>query len=797
MLIIFLTFYLTLNLQNGLHVIYKKKEKTDIFTFLLIVNSGSFNEEQGFEGMTHFLEHMLFDGNEKFSREELNKNFDKLGLYVNAFTREDYTAYFFSGPDENYKEGIYLLYLMIFKSTFPDKEFEKEKKVVLQEIYQDRSREFNITKEKVDSIIYLGTNYSHPIIGYERTIKNLKKEKVIEFYKRFYVPNNMVIFLNGDIDEKELFDFIEKTFGRELKGGKLLDEKNLNLQKFYGERIFLNLDNAKNFYIFKCFEAPPINHTSASYFILLEELMNSDQGLNKFKQKFKEILEASLSYEPKRRFGVIFFNLTLKNNLSKDSLIHIDEKLDSFVKDFLDSLKKEDFERLKEKILKQKVYDDLDPVYTVFYLANYLIYKDPLLKEKIIENIRETEYNDFIKFFKNFFNNSNSKTVIVSESKKVEKRVVFPESIHILFKKRIQAEEQSKNGISQVFFRALLNEKINKIIEKEGLKVKTFDNPYIPFDDYYHRWDFSYIRVVFASDSRDKIFDFIDKLLKPEFDTFILKNSKKEAILARTISEKDPFIRAWEEFEKNLFKDEGKSLYGDKNKIEKITLDDLYRYSQILKKENMIITYESENPDSLLKNKLKEISNYEPLEKLKINEELFIDSIKLNLKQSYILGGRIFDLENREEILNYISLSLILTQKMQEIIREKLGLSYRLSSGIRIYPQKILFYYEIGTDKENLRKVENVMEKIFEDIKRKIGEEEFEIAMNSFLGNYIRRLSNPETRSFYKGFYIYVGLGENFDNFIKENLKDVKLKNIRKLAKRVLNIGDFSKIYIF
>ncbi|MEN3046640.1 MAG: insulinase family protein [Candidatus Hydrothermales bacterium] len=793
----FLTFYITINLPNGLHVIYKKKEKTDIFTFLLVVNSGSFNEEEGFEGMTHFLEHMLFDGNEKFTREKLRKNFDKLGLYVNAFTREDYTAFFFSGPDQNYKEGIYLLYLMIFKSTFPDKEFEKEKGVILQEIYQDRSREFNVVKEKVDSIIFLGTNYSHPVIGYERAIKNLKKEKLIEFYKKFYVPNNMVIFISGDVDEKELFDFIEKTFGRELGGEKFFNEVDLNLQRFYGEKIFLNIGGVKNFYIFKCFEAPPLNYTSASYFILLEEIFNSENALKKFKQKHKSILEASLSYEPKKKFGVIFFNLTLKNNLNKDSLIYLTEKLNSFIKNFLDSMKKEDFERLREKLIKEKVYDDLDPVYSIFYLANYLIYKDPLLREKIVENIREIEYKDFIEFFKNFFNSSYSKTVIVSESKKTAIKEAFPEAIHILIKKRVQAEELSKNGISQVFFRALLNERINKIIEEEGLRVKTFDNPYIPFDDYYHRWDFSYIRVVFSSESKDKILDFIDKLLKPEFDTFILENSKKEAILARTISEKDPYIKAWEEFEKNLFKDEKKSIYGEKEKIEKIKLKDLYEFAKILEKENRIITYESENPDSLLKIKVKEISDYKPIEKIKINEERFIDSIKLNLKQSYILGGKVFEFEDKREILDYISLSEILTQRMQEIIREKLGFSYRLSSGVRIYPGKLLFYYEIGTDRENLERVENEMRKIFESIKRKIEEEEFEIALNSFLGNYIRRLSNHETRSFYKGFYIYLGLGEDFDKFIKDNIRKVKLKNVKKLAEKVLNIENFSKIYVF
>ncbi|MEO0302101.1 MAG: pitrilysin family protein, partial [candidate division WOR-3 bacterium] len=215
MLKFFFISYITLEFSNGLKLIYDKREKSDIFTFLVLVNSGSFNEEKGCEGLTHFLEHMLFDGNEKFSREELRKNFDKFGLYVNGFTREDYTAYFFSGPDKNFKEGIYLLYLMLFKSNFPDKEFEKEKGVVLQEMYQDRSREYNIIKEKVDSIIYKGTNYSHPVIGYENTIKNLKKEKVIEFYKRFYAPNNMTIFVMGDIDEKELIDLLKKTFGNE------------------------------------------------------------------------------------------------------------------------------------------------------------------------------------------------------------------------------------------------------------------------------------------------------------------------------------------------------------------------------------------------------------------------------------------------------------------------------------------------------------------------------------------------------------------------------------------------------
>lgn len=738
---------------------------------------------------------MLFDGNEKFSREELRKNFDKFGLYVNAFTREDYTAYFFSGPDKNFKEGIYLLYLMLFKSNFPDKEFEKEKGVVLQEMYQDRSREYNTIKEKVDSIIYKGTNYSHPVIGYENTIKNLKKEKVIEFYRKFYVPNNMKIFVMGDIDEKELIDFLGKTFGRESPKKIFIEEENINLEKFLGEKIFLELKNIKNSYIFKYFETPTFNHPSSPYFVLLNEILNSDFALNKFKEKNKNILNINSNYESKRIFGVLEINLTLKN-LEIDSLILIEKDFDEFLKNFFENLKEEDFERIKNKILKEKIYEELDPVYSVFYLTDYLIYDDFYLKDKILKSIKKIGFEDFLDFCKNF--SKNSRTIFVILKREEEERKAFPEAIHILLKNRIFYEPYSKNGLSQVFFRALLSEKINEIIEEEGFEVKTYDNPFLPFDDYYHRRDFAYIRITFPSDKREKIKKFFSLLLKPEFDTLDLKKAKRDAIFAKNISQNDPYVRVWEDFENRLFKDELKrSLYGEIPEIESIKLKDLYEYSKkILNRDNMIITYESEKIDSLFDKEIKNSGTNTEGNKIKFNGEVFIDTVKLNLKQSYIIGGRIFDFKDRREILDYISLSLILTDRMQEIIREKLGASYRLSAGVKIFPSKILFYYEIGTDKEKIGIVEKTMKNIFEDLKRKIEEEELEIAINSFVGNMTRRLSNPETRSFYKGFYIYTGLSYDFDKFMVENILKVNSGEVKKIAQKVLSFEDFSKIYI-
>jgi len=797
MIKLFLLSFITYKLSNGLTIIYDKREKKNVFTFLVLVNSGSYNEGKGYEGLTHFLEHMLFDGNERFSREELRKNFDRFGLYVNAFTREDYTAYFFSGPDKNWKEGIYLLYLMLFKSTFPDKEFEKEKKVVLEEMFQDRSREFNIVKEKIDSVLYKGTNYSHPVIGHENTIKNLDKEKLIEFYKKFYVPNNMLIFARGDIDENEFLKFIEEYFGKEKKKEVYISEEKINLEDFLGEKIFVEMENIENSYISLNIKAVPLNHPSAHYYIILSEIMNSNIGIKRLLQENKNILNADISYEIRRRFGILSLNITLKGEQSKDTLNLIAEKLEKFINDFFKNLKKEDFERTKNKIIKQKVFDELDPVYSIFYLTDYLVYKDPYLRENILKSIKNSSFLDFVGFFMNKFKNKRTIYVVLKDKER-ENKEVFPEAIHILIKGRLFYEPLGKNGLSQVFFRALLSKKIEETIEKEGLRVKTYDNPYIPFDDYYHRRDFGYIRIIFPSEEKAKIPEFLKKIMSPDFDSLDFEKAKKEATFAKMLSQKDPMIRAWEEFNKKIFKGVySRSLHGEIEEIRNIKKEDLLKYGEnVFLKENLIITYESETPDSLLKRKLKEFADNTSGKEIEFNYRVFNDTLKLNTKQSYIIGGRIFDINDKEEILKYTALSLILSDRMQEIVREKMGASYRLYSGVKIFPSKILFYFEIGTDKEKIEEVTNTLNEIFENMKKKIEEEEFEIAVNSFSGNMLRRLENPETRSFYKGFYIYTGLGYDFDSYMIENIKKLKAKKLQKLAKEVLNFDEFSKIYL-
>ncbi len=788
--------FLTFEFSNGLKVFYEKRENTKVFTFLILVNSGSFNEEKGNEGLTHFLEHMLFDGNERFSREELRKNFDKLGLYVNAFTREDYTAYFFSGPDKSWKEGVYLLYLMLFKSTFPDKEFAKEKEVVIQEMIQDRAREFNVVKEKVDSIIYQGTNYSHPVIGYERTIKNLKKERLIKFYKKFYVPNNMIILAKGDIDERKFVDFLKKVYGKE-KPREITIKENTAIQKFLNEKIFFKIPDLKNSYIFVAYNSVPLNHPSSPYFIILEELLNSDKGLKKFVQENKKVMNAGFSYETKRKFGISLFKITLKKFNNFDSLFIYEVKLKEFVIEFLKNLKKSDFKKIKNKILSRKIYEDLDPVYSIFYETDYLIYDDPFIKEKIYSQIKNINFESFSDFWKEVF--KNKRTIFVINKPEEEKKAeIFPEAIHILLKKRIFYEPKGKNGLSQVFFRAIWNEKIKDKTDSLGLKIKSCDNPYIPFDDYYHRRDFAYIRIVFPSDKRKDVLDILGEILNPEIDSFSFNKAKKEAIFVKNLAENDPRQEAWDEFEKRIFKERLKrSLYGEIDEIESITPDDLYGYAKnIFKKENIIITYESSKKDKNFEKELLKFSENRKGRTLEFNNTIFNDTIYTDRLQSYIIGGRIFKFEKREDVLKYIALALILSDKMQEGIRERLGLSYRLYSGIKIFPGYLIFYFEIGTSKQGIDRVINALKKEFNNIKRRINKDEFEIAINSFIGNMSRRLENPETRSFYEGFYIYTGLGEDFDEFLLNNFKNIKSKDIKLLANKILDFDKFSKVYL-
>ncbi|MCK4301188.1 MAG: insulinase family protein [candidate division Zixibacteria bacterium] len=203
----------TYRLANGMEIILKENHSSPMIASVVFVRSGSKYESRYDNGITHFLEHLLFDGTISLTRKELDLSIRDLGGYINAFTRKDLTAYLVLMPDQYIEYGLTVQADMLFNSVFPEDELAKERKVVIEEIRQSADSPGAAAEGFFTNRAYGGTSYSRPVLGYESFIENIPREAIVDYWKRYYIPSNMTALIIGDFETDAMRETLASIFG--------------------------------------------------------------------------------------------------------------------------------------------------------------------------------------------------------------------------------------------------------------------------------------------------------------------------------------------------------------------------------------------------------------------------------------------------------------------------------------------------------------------------------------------------------------------------------------------------------
>jgi zinc protease len=202
-------------LANGLEVIVIPDRRTPVVTHMIWYRVGSGDETAGKSGLAHFLEHLMFKGTDMNPAGRFSKVVATIGGQENAFTSQDYTAYYQRVTRENLEQVMTFEADRMTGLRLTDDVVLPEREVVLEE---RRTRTDNDPgaqlAESMVAALFVNHPYGRPIIGWMHEIRQLNRESALEFYKRFYTPNNAVLILAGDLDEKEARALAEKTYGK-------------------------------------------------------------------------------------------------------------------------------------------------------------------------------------------------------------------------------------------------------------------------------------------------------------------------------------------------------------------------------------------------------------------------------------------------------------------------------------------------------------------------------------------------------------------------------------------------------
>jgi zinc protease len=208
-------------LDNGLKVLLLEDHKSAAVTFQVWYRVGSRNELDGKSGLSHFLEHMMFKGTPTVKPEEYARIIAKNGGNSNAFTSQDYTAYFATMSREKIAIEIDLEADRMANAILDGPTFEAEKKVVMEERrLRTEDNPGAALGEVAGTIIYTVYPYRRPVIGWMSDILNLSRDDLNAHYKTYYVPNNAFVVVVGDFSSDEILARIKQAFGKIPRGAE-------------------------------------------------------------------------------------------------------------------------------------------------------------------------------------------------------------------------------------------------------------------------------------------------------------------------------------------------------------------------------------------------------------------------------------------------------------------------------------------------------------------------------------------------------------------------------------------------
>ena len=198
-------------LEDGLRIITQKADFNNTFIGVW-VKVGLINETDKENGLSHFLEHMLFKGTKTKNAMQLSDYIERLGGECNAYTSLENTVLHTCVLPEHWKFGVDFLADVIQNSVFPEEEIERERNVILQEISMyENDPSSEITKQLMKSI-YAGDPFGRDVLGTRKNVSKFTRDDLIRYFEKWYTPNNMVISACGDIDHDEFVAYISKQF---------------------------------------------------------------------------------------------------------------------------------------------------------------------------------------------------------------------------------------------------------------------------------------------------------------------------------------------------------------------------------------------------------------------------------------------------------------------------------------------------------------------------------------------------------------------------------------------------------
>lgn len=323
------------SLPNGIKIILSRKSSRVTYSGVY-VGVGSRDECGVDEGMAHFIEHMLFKGTTHRRAYHILNRIDGVGGELNAFTTKEETCLYASSLSEHVERCLELFADILFNSTFPQREMEKEKEVVLEEMDSYNDTPSELIYDQYEELAYEGHPLAHNILGTRRNVKQFTPERLCRHLAMNYTPDRMVVTVSGDVKMEKLVRLCEKYFGE----GSAPSTPSVRKEKpvFHCFNRHINRHTHQTHMLIGC-EAPDIYHPDKTAFTLLNNILGGPA------------MNSRLSVAVRERYGFCYNIESQYVPFSDTGLFYIYAGVDPGAEEKARKLIGDELQRVSESIL--------------------------------------------------------------------------------------------------------------------------------------------------------------------------------------------------------------------------------------------------------------------------------------------------------------------------------------------------------------------------------------------------------------------------------------------------------------
>ena len=268
-------------LDNGLQILLKESHLAPVASFWIYYRVGSRNEVPGVTGISHWVEHMLFKGTERYPQGAFDKAVARAGGAFNGMTWQDWTTYFETFPAERIELALDVESDRMANAIFDEEETESERTVIISEREGSENSYRWLLNTEMQAAAFQTHPYRHPVIGWKHDLLTMRRDDLYEHYRTFYTPSNAVAVVVGDFDSAQITDRIEQYFGG-LEAGPALPEMRFEEPEQRAERRIVLRGTDQTSYFGLAFHAPDARHPDFFALTVMDSILSGAKGMGLF-----------------------------------------------------------------------------------------------------------------------------------------------------------------------------------------------------------------------------------------------------------------------------------------------------------------------------------------------------------------------------------------------------------------------------------------------------------------------------------------------------------------------------------